>query len=126
MRPSRIIAVDPKYLTEHTPNGWVCLGQVDGLAYIHEAPQRKERIFLYKGDGNMVDVASYVEIESRDQAGPDDVLMIVGETGIPPWATDEGLRVIHDSAPDAFTWEAFEKAQPDLAAVLTPHQWSGE
>jgi hypothetical protein len=137
MRPSHIIAVDAKHISEGVPSGYVLLGHHDGLAYLHVAPQTPVRRFVQERDGNLLDASTYRQLADGEQPPEGKPVLVTGDTATPPWGDD--YTAIYDPAPKPFRWQDFEEAAPDLAAprgedkegnptppILAPHSWAGE
>lgn len=123
MRPSMIVTLPVTALPEEFTAGYVVLGVVDGLAYVHLAPYAEPQEVYFR-DG---------ALSAEPNGGQAGVL----ETPRPAFA--EGADVFYDPAPAAFRWDVFAEAHPALAespgldaegaplpAPLMPHQWSGD
>lgn len=110
MRSSRIVSIAPDALTE--ASGFVVLGTIDGLAYVHLAPWQEPQTIVFP-NGDL----------TNPQAEGEGMQAVV-ESPLQSWVED--AEVVYDPTPAPFRWEAFAAAEPDLAAVLMPHQWAGE
>jgi len=122
MRPSMIVTLPVTALPEEPTAGYVVLGVVDGLAYVHLAPYAEPQEVYFR-DG---------ALSAEPNGGQAGVL----ETPRPAFA--EGAEVFYDPAPDAFRWDVFAAAHPDLTTEQTSwlgearppklmaHQWMGE
>lgn len=51
---------------------------------------------------------------------------LVFEAMQPQFPEAAKVEVLYDPTPEPFRWDVFAEAHPDLAALLMPHQWSGE
>lgn len=110
MRSSHIVAIDPAQV--HGESGYVLLGEINGLAYVHLAPwQEPQAIVFPNGD-----------LTNPQPSG--DGMQAVIESPRPAWADE--AEVVYDPTPAPFVWAEFAAAHPELAAQLTPHQWAGE
>ena len=118
MNPSRIVTIDAEALTEES--GYVLLGIIDGLAYVHLAPYTDPvRVFFPNGD------LTRPRVLGPDEPDPDaEGTLAVQESVRPSWA--DAATILYNPSPDPFRWDVFAAAFPDLADTLTPHQWAGE
>jgi hypothetical protein len=118
MHPSRIATIPADAVTEES--GYVVLGTIDGLAYVHLAPfYDPVRVFFPNGD------LTRPRVLGPDEPDPDaEGMLAVQESVRPSWAAD--AVPVFDPSPNPFRWDDFAAAHPDLAATLTPHQWAGE
>jgi hypothetical protein len=110
MHSSRIVTIAPDALTEEA--GFVLLGVIDGLAYVHLAPWHEPQTVVFPNG----------DLTNPQPSG--EGLSGVIESPLPSWATS--AVVVYDPSPAPFRWDAFAAAEPDLAASLMPHQWAGE
>jgi hypothetical protein len=110
MRSSRIVTIAPDALTE--PSGFVVLGTIDELAYVHLAPWQEPRAIVFP-NGDL----------TNPQAEGEGMQAVV-ESPLPSWVED--AEVVYDPTPAPFRWDEFAAAHPALADTLTPHQWAGE
>lgn len=122
--PSKILTVSPEYITgTDSIAGAVPLGIIDGLAYVHVAPEAAPVRLVHTG-GNLIDAANYREVAKGEALPEDAIAMVVGEQPPFPWGDDYTL--IYDPSPAPFAWDVFTEAMPELAEQLMPHQWAGE
>lgn len=114
MRSSYIATVDPAVIPDEPTNGYVLLGIVDGLAYVHFAPWH----------------------EPQQVTAPWGATLIA-EMVRPEWADD--ATIFYDPQPAPFRWADFAAQYPHLAAspgldedgeplrpALMSHAWAGE
>ena len=131
MHASIIATIDPEAITEGS--GYVHLGTIDGLAYVHLAPYADPvRVFFPNGD------LTRPQVLGPDEPDPTaEGIIAIAETPRPAWAVD--AVTIYDSTPEPFRWAEFADAHPELGAspgndvdgnplpsALMPHQWAGE
>lgn len=123
MRSSYIATSTPDSLAEES--GYVMLGTVDGLAYVHFAPETEaQQIVFPNGD------LTNPQLDGEGMVG-------IFERSRPSFEAD--AKVLYDPTPEPFRWDNFADAFPALAkspvenadgqplpSPLMPHQWAGE
>ena len=123
MRSSYIATIAPDKLTEES--GYILLGVIDDLAYVHFAPWREPQTVVFP-NGDLTNPQ------------PDgDGMQAVTESPHPSFADE--ADVLYDPTPEPFQWEDFAAEFPELAespgededgnplpSPLMPHQWAGE
>jgi hypothetical protein len=124
MRASHVVAVDPATLVDAEPNGWVSLGEVDGVAYCHVGRTAPVVRMLWSGAGDMMDPATYTPLADGEDAPADAIVAVRGGRVDLPWG--DAFDLVFDPSPAPFAWEDFAAAHPTLAGQLRPHQWAGE
>lgn len=110
MRSSHIVSIAPDNIDGGS--GYVLLGEVDGLAYVHLAPWQEPRTVVFP-NGDLTN-------PQPDGEG----MQAVFESPRPSFYAD--ATIVYDPTPAPFVWAEFAVAHPDLAASLMPHQWAGE
>lgn len=110
MRASYIATIAPDALTDEP--GYVLLGTIDGLAYVHFAPYHEPQTIVFPNG----------DLTNPQPEGEG----MVGVVEVPRPSFAEDAVVVFDPTPAPFRWADFEAAHPDLAAGLSPHQWAGE
>lgn len=110
MRSSHIVSIAPDKIDDGA--GYVLLGTIGPLAYVHLAPWQEPRTVVFP-NGDL----------TNPQTEGDGMSATI-ESPRPPWADE--ATVVYDPTPAPFRWEHFAAAHPTIAAKLTSHQWAGE
>lgn len=110
MQSSYIASIAPDKLTDES--GYVTLGTIDGLVYVHFAPWVEPQPVVFP-NGDLTN-------PQPDGEG----MQAVFESPRPSFYAD--ATIVYDPTPAPFVWAEFAVAHPDLAASLMPHQWAGE
>lgn len=110
MHSSRIVTIAPDALNEEP--GYVLLGIIDGVAYVHLCPWEEPRTIVFP-NGDLTNP----QPEGEGMQG-------VVESPLPSWVA--ASESFYDPMPEPFRWDAFAAMHPDVASVLMPHCWAGE
>ena len=110
MRSSHIVSIAPSKIDGGS--GYVILGEVNGLAYVHLAPWQEPQTIVFP-NGDL----------TNPQTEGDGMVAVI-ESPRPTWADE--ATVVYDPTPAPFVWAEFSDVHPALSAKLTPHQWAGE
>jgi hypothetical protein len=123
MRSSYIATIAPDSLTNES--GYVLLGTIDGLAYVHFSATRAPQTVVFR-NGDLTN-------PQPDGEG------MVGVFEFPRPSFEAQAEVLFDPTPLPFHWADFAAEFPELAespgddedgnplpSPLMPHQWAGE
>jgi hypothetical protein len=110
MRSSHIVSIAPAKIDGGS--GFVILGEIAGLAYVHFAPWQEPRTVVFP----------HGDLTNPQPSG--DGMTATIESPRPDWADE--ATIVYDPTPEPFVWGEFVAAHPKIASKLTPHQWAGE